>query len=174
MGSAVSKVINVSLNPRSINKAIREIEKYKTWIHTKTQEFLRRLAERGYQSASVYFANAVYDGTNDVKCEIQQRGDKAIAVVALGKSVLFIEFGTGVLFPDIHPDNPYERGGYGAGRGSNPNGWHYRGDPGTFGETRKSGWIHTYGNPANMSLYQSVRDVEREFSEIAREVFVYD
>lgn len=174
MGSAVSKVIKVSLNPRSINKAIREIENYKKWLHDKTQEFLHRLAEIGCNMASIYFSIAVYDGTNDVKCEIKEMGDNLVAVVATGNATLFIEFGTGVLFPDNHPENSFERGGYGAGRGSNPDGWHYRGDPGTFGEVGKSGWVHTYGNPANMSMYQAIRDVERVFTEIAREVFVYD
>lgn len=172
MGSAVSKVIKVSLDPASIQNAINEVENYKRWLHEKTQEFLHRLAQRGCENATWYFSNAVYDGTNDVTCEIRENGDNMIAVVATGKATLFIEFGTGVLFPDNHPENTFERGGYGAGRGSNPGGWNYQGDPGTFGKASKSGWVHTYGNPANMSMYQAIRDVEREFTEIAREVFV--
>ena len=97
-----------------------------------------------------------------------------MAVVAYGNATLFIEFGTGVAFPDDHPEaaeNGMIRGGYGKHQGLNPDGWRYRGNPGTHGVVERNGKVHTYGNPANMSMYQAMRDVEREFTEIARRVF---
>lgn len=54
-------------------------------------------------------------------------------------------------------------------------GWRYQGDPGTNGEViatgKHAGEIHTYGNPANMSMYYTVRELEEKFEEIARRVY---
>lgn len=160
------------LDPSSIDNAIKEVKAFQKWIEDKTKELLRRLAERGRDIADFKFSWAAYDGTNDVSCRIEERGEKAVAVLAVGNAVLFIEFGTGILYPDDHPENRYARGGYGKHQGLNPDGWRYRGDPGTNGVVEKNGKVHTYGNPANMSMYQAIRDVEREFVEIAKEVFV--
>ena len=171
------KVIKVKLTPDSIQNAIDEIEKFKQWILDKTTELLKELAEHGVQVAKINFSpeNAMYDGMNDVKVEFEMRGDKKVAVVATGQAVLFIEFGTGILWADTHPENRFSRGEYGYGLGKMAGGWRYKGDPGTNGEVitdgKHAGEVHTYGNPANASLYLAVRDVEREFTEIARRVF---
>ena len=100
------------------------------------------------------------------------------AVVAIGSSVLFIEFGTGVKYPDSHPEAGkfgFEHGGYGHHLGRLEKGWRYQGDPGTNGEViatgKHAGEIHTYGNPANMSMYYTVRELEEKFEEIARRVY---
>ena len=171
------KVIKVKLTPDSIQNAIDETYSFKRWILDKTTELLKELAERGVSVAKINFSpqNAVYDGTNDVTVDFEMRGDKKVAVVATGNAVLFIEFGTGLLWPDTHPENHYSRGEYGYGLGKMAGGWRYDGEPGTNGEVitegKHAGKVHTYGNPANASLYLTVRDVEREFTEIARRVF---
>lgn len=121
---------------------------------------------------------AVYDGTNDVSVSVESRGENKAAVVAIGSSVLFIEFGTGVKYPDSHPEAGkfgFEHGGYGHHLGRLEKGWRYQGDPGTNGEViatgKHAGEIHTYGNPANMSMYYTVRELEEKFEEIARRVY---
>ncbi len=65
------------------------------------------------------------------------------AVVAVGASVLFIEFGAGVTYPDNHPQAAelgMKRGEYGKGHGKQSS-WGYYGDPGTNGvvKTKKDG-----------------------------------
>lgn len=172
------RVIKLELNEQSIAEAISEVKAYKQWLIDKTQEFLKALADEGVQIASVKFANAVYDGTNDVSCQMEQRGENKVAVVAVGNATLFIEFGTGVRYPDNHPEagtNGMTRGGYGYKLGRLPNGWRYVGDPGTNGEIitegKHAGEVHTYGNPANMSMYLTVRELQDKFEEIARRVF---
>ena len=90
------RVIKVQLNEASINRAIKELEDYKKWLLSKTKEFLKALADEGVEIANSKFAKAVYDGTNDVSCSVEERGDNKIAVVAVGGATLFIEFGTGV------------------------------------------------------------------------------
>lgn len=166
------------LDPSSIDNAIKEVKAYRQWIEDKTKELLRRLAERGCEISRVNFspANAMYDGTNDVTCSISILSDHLAAVIASGNATLFIEFGTGILWPDTHPENQFSRGGYGYGLGKMAGGWYYNGDPGSNGEIitegKHAGKVHTYGNPANASMYLAIRQLEREFVEIAKEVFV--
>lgn len=172
------RVIKLELNERSITEAINQVKEYQKWLTEKTQEFLKALADEGVQIASAKFANAVYDGTNDVSCRVEQRGENKIAVVAVGGATLFIEFGTGVRYPNNHPEagiNGMTRGGYGYGLGKLKNGWRYSGDPGTNGEVitegKHAGEVHTYGNLANMSMYLTVRELADKFEEIARRVY---
>ena len=96
------KVIKVTLSEQGIEKAIQELNEYKRWLSEKTKEFLKALADEGVQIASAKFAKAEYDGTNDVSCSVEERGENKVAVVAVGNSVLFIEFGTGIKYPDTH------------------------------------------------------------------------
>lgn len=173
------RVIKVQLNEASINRAIKELEDYKKWLLSKTKEFLKALADEGVEIANTKFAKAVYDGTNDVSCSVEERGDNKIAVVAVGGATLFIEFGTGVKYPDNHPEagkHGMVRGQYGYKLGRLPQGWRYKGDPGSNGEVitegKHVGEVHTYGNPANMSMYQTIRELEEKFEEIARRVYV--
>lgn len=173
------KIIKIRLNEQSIDQAIKELNAYKDWLVEKTKEFLKALADEGVEIASAKFANAVYDGTNDVTCFVEEKGEDKVAVVAVGGATLFIEFGTGVKYPDNHPEageHGMVRGEYGYRLGRLEKGWRYSGDPGTNGEVitegKHAGEVHTYGNPANMSMYQTVRELEDKFEEIARRVYV--
>lgn len=138
---------------------------------------LERLAQDGYQIVSAKFSSAVYDGTNDVQVSVEDRGPKRKAVLAIGNATLFIEFGAGVSYPDNHPEahkHGMNRGEYGQGKGSQPF-WGYYGDPGTNGVIRekKSGKsvVITKGNPANMPMYSSVKNLKEHLTVLAREVF---
>lgn len=173
------RVIKIQLNEKSIDQAIKELNAYKKWLNEKTEEFLKALADEGMQIASAKFANAVYDGTNDVACSVESKGKNKMAVVAVGGATLFIEFGTGVKYPDNHPEageHGMNRGQYGYKLGRLKKGWRYTGDPGSNGEVitegKHAGEVHTYGNPANMCLYLTVRELEDKFKEIARRVYV--
>ena len=173
------RIIKVRLNEQSIGQAIKELNDYKKWLTDKTKEFLKALADEGVEIASVKFGQAVYDGTNDVTCQMEDRGENKVAVMAIGSATLFIEFGTGVRYPDNHPEaaeNGMVRGAYGYKLGRLEKGWRYTGEPGSNGEVitegKHAGEIHTYGNPANMSMYLTVRELQDKFEEIARRVYV--
>lgn len=175
----MKKVIHVELNSSSIEHAIRELQNYKKWILEKTEEFLKALGEEGVQISSVKFSEAEYDGTNDVSCSVEERDSTKVAVVAIGNAALFIEFGTGITYADNHPEaaaNGMIRGEYGHRLGRLEKGWRYKGDPGTHGEVitegKHAGEVHTYGNPANMCMYLTIRELEQRFEEIARRVYV--
>ena len=172
------KKIKVELSPEGVKKAIKELRDYKKWLIERTYEFVKELGNEGVQIMSVKFAHAIYDGTNDVKCKVREEGKDKVAVMAVGSATLFIEFGTGVRYPDNHPDaheNGMIRGQYGHGLGKLPQ-WRYRGEAGTNGVPivggRHEGEILTRGNPANMCMYKTVQELQDKFEEIARRVFI--
>lgn len=172
------RVIKMELSDKGIDNAIKELNKYKKWLKDGTEKFIKALGDEGVQIASAKFQRAVYDGTNDVSVSVETRDTNKVAVVAVGGAVLFIEFGTGVKYPDSHPEagkNGFDRGGYGYHLGRLEKGWRYTGSPGSNGEVitegKHAGEIHTYGNPANMSMYQTVRELEEKFEEIARRCY---
>ena len=171
------KTVKVPLSQRGIDTLLREIESYTVWLKERSQVLLDRLAQAGVEVASANFAKAAYDGTNDASVSLETRGDGVRAVVAVGASVLFIEFGTGVTYPDNHPQAAelgMKRGEYGQGHGKQSS-WGYYGDPGTNGvvKMKKDGStvVITHGNPANMPMYETVKELEAMLPDLVKEVF---
>ena len=171
------KTVKVPLSQRGIDTLLREIESYTVWLKERSQVLLDRLAQAGFEVASARFAKAAYDGTNDASVSLETRSGGVRAVVAVGASVLFIEFGTGVTYPDNHPQAAelgMKRGEYGQGHGKQSS-WGYYGDPGTNGvvKMKKDGStvVITHGNPANMPMYETVKELEAMLPELVKEVF---
>lgn len=173
----MSQTINVPLSIPAYDSLIRKIEDLGNWQSDRAIVFVDRLAQEGMEIASVKFSQAVYDGTNDVSVTVEPRGNNVRAVVATGGATLFIEFGTGVTYPDDHPEAGelgMKRGEYGQGHGKQHS-WGYYGDPGTNGvlkEKKNGGFVViTHGNPANMPMYETVKELQDRLTEIAKEVF---
>ena len=171
------KTVKVPLSQRGIDTLLREIESYTVWLKERSQVLLDRLAQAGFEVASARFAKAAYDGTNDASVSLETRSEGVRAVVAVGASVLFIEFGTGVTYPDNHPQAAelgMKRGEYGQGHGKQSS-WGYYGDPGTNGvvKMKKDGStvVITHGNPANMPMYETVKELEAMLPDLVKEVF---
>ena len=171
----------IGIDGSGVDTLIQALEQLDGWFRTKSQELLNRLVAEGYQIASAGFAGAAYDGTNDVSVSVEERGAGARAVVAVGSAALFIEFGTGVTYPDSHPEagaNGMIRGVYGHGLGRLPSGWRYpeANGAGTNGtsDPKHPGYLHTYGNPANMPMYNGAKHIKERLPALAREVFSVD
>ena len=171
------KTVKVPLSQRGIDTLLREIESYTVWLKERSQVLLDRLAQAGFEVASARFAKAAYDGTNDASVSLETGSEGVRAVVAVGASVLFIEFGTGVTYPDNHPQAAelgMKRGEYGQGHGKQSS-WGYYGDPGTNGvvKMKKDGStvVITHGNPANMPMYETVKELEAMLPDLVKEVF---
>lgn len=173
----------IDLSTAGIKELQKGLKDYDKWINKKTNELCKRLAEIGVKRAELNFSSALYDGINDVKVEPAKEREKNCYVVkANGATVLFIEFGTGVHYPDSHPEglsNGMVHGTYGKGRGKNDY-WWYSGQPGNAGGTLaidpRTGNIKpnvtiTHGNPANMCMYDAVKEVETQISRVVKEVF---
>lgn len=167
--------IKVRLSPAGVKQAQKELKQYRTLLNSRLKEFARRLAEEGYQVAKLRFSSAVYDGENDVSVVLEQDGTKA-RIVASGKSVLFIEFGTGVAYPE-HPSGMYAHGTYGSKKGANPKGWVYEGEPGTGGQpvtdrkgNVKAGVYRTKGNPPAEAMWSATTEMVAKIEQIWHEV----
>ncbi len=157
------KIVINGLSEKSIANAVSELRVYQAWVEQKEKELRSRLASLGATVASIQFARAIYNGTNDVSVRVDDTGNAAV-IYAEGESVAFIEFGAGITYGSGHPqagELGMGPGTYPDGKGhwDNPNGWWY-----AHGQ-------HTYGNPPAMAMYSAVQAMTEELTKIAREVF---
>lgn len=162
--------MKIRINPydkKSIDEAIKLLKQYKKDFLAKEELFVKRLAEIGVSVATTGFVLADYDGVKDVQVTMIQSGTKAV-VMAMGSTVGFIEFGTGVRNPEWDNSGmeytPPKHGTYGKGMGARPKGWFFKENEGAVAR-------HTYGNiPAE--AMKTARDVMIErVVQIAREVW---
>ena len=169
----MNKTYVIDLGGDGIERAKKGIEQYKKWLERKSRELAKRLADIGATSASLGFARAFYTGPKDVNIDVRKR-DNGYVVTAKGETVLFIEFGAGAHFGGGHP----EEGQFGMGPGTYPNGKGHWNDPKGWylpkSRQGSDGTKHTYGNPAEMPMYNARKEIEQNISDIVREVFGSD
>lgn len=169
--------IKVRLSDAGLRDAERQIQEYKTTLNKKAQEFAKALADKGLDVAKVRFANAEYAGSNDVSCRVEQNGNTC-TIVAEGKSVAFIEFGTGVMhsaYGGELPDGVGEHGTYGKENGKHKR-WYYYGESGNAGTPVKQvdgkGQLnYTSGNDAAMAMWGAVEEMASQVEATWREVW---
>lgn len=159
----MSKTIRVTLSQKNIRGAASELLRYADWVDSKEKELRMRLAQLGATVASIQFARAIYNGTNDVSVRVDDTGSVAV-IYAEGSAVAFIEFGAGAKYGYGHP----EAAKHGTGPGTYPEGKGHWDDP--------NGWWyghnqHSYGNPPAMAMYNAVQEMVESITEIAKEVF---
>lgn len=156
--------ISVPLTEKGIDQLIKKLDEYEKWLKRKSNELAERLATLGATYASLGFSTALYEGERDVLISVEHRGDGHFAVKANGETVLIIEYGAGVTMGYGHPEvRKFGPGTYpGQTHAMDPHGWWYS-------ENGKS--RHTYGNPPNAPMYNTVKNLEQEFARIVREVF---
>ena len=169
--------IKVRLSDAGLCDAERQIQEYKTTLNQKAKEFAKALADKGLDVAKVRFANAEYAGRNDVSCRVEQNGNTC-TIVAEGKSVAFIEFGTGAHhngYGGELPPGVGAHGSYGKGQGANRR-WYYYGDPGNAGTPVKQvdgkGQLnYTDGNEPAMAMWGAVEEMASQVEATWREVW---
>lgn len=155
----MKKTYNIDLSDKGIKELQNGLKEYDKWIKKKSDELCKRLSDMGAQKAEINFSAAYYDGDEDHTISVEQRGDGYV-VRASGETVLFVEFGTGLIgygHPEEHGMGP---GTYpGKGHWNDPNGWYYA-------HGKKS-----HGNPPNMPMYTTVKELEQELARVVKEVF---
>lgn len=169
--------IKVRLSDAGLRDAERQIQAYKATLNKKAQEFAKALADKGLDVAKIRFANAQYAGSNDVSCHVEQNG-AACSIIAEGKSVAFIEFGTGVMhsaYGGELPDGVGEHGTYGKENGKHKR-WYYYGESGNAGtpvkEVDGKGQLnYTSGNDAAMAMWGAVEEMASQVEATWREVW---
>ena len=168
------ETITIELSPSGCDKALKKIERYQKFFQRKLDVICRRVAKFGLVRAQKNFNAALYDGVKDVTVEVDKI-ENGYAVRANGTTVLFLEFGAGVHYPNDHPkagEMGIAHGTYGRGLGNNDY-WFYTGQPGNAGGELAHGHKNTtitHGNPANMPMYNASKDMRGEIQRIAQEV----
>lgn len=162
----MARTINIELSNKSINRAIKELRDYQTWVMAKEAELRLRLATLGATVASIQFSRAIYNGSNDITVRVDDTGSVAV-IYAEGESVAFIEFGSGAKYGYGHPQagefgfgpGTWSDGDEGKGHWDNPKGWWY------------GSGQHSYGNPPAMAMYSASKEIAESVTRIAKEVF---
>ena len=169
--------IKVRLSDAGLRDAERQIQVYKATLNKKARALAFRLSWLGLEVAKIRFENAKYAGSNDVKCHINQK-DKTCTIVAEGKSVAFIEFGTGIHhngYGGYLPPGVGAHGSYGQGKGVGRR-WYYYGDQGNAGTPVKQvdgkGQLnYTDGNEPAMAMWGAVEEMASQVEATWREVW---
>ena len=178
--------ISMTLDPASINAAIRELRNYQKRVQNKAEELRRRVAALIQNEAQTIFDSAVADDIfkvvvgketvdespriGGVTVTVEPGDENTTLVIADGKDAIFMEFGAGVYNNGEVGSSPnplgaslgFTIGGYGKGNGAKEV-WGYRGDDGEI--------YITHGTPASMPLYNAIQNVIRDIVRIAEEVF---
>lgn len=169
------RVISFTLDPNSIDKAIREVQQYKAEIVRKTELLRERVATLIAWKATQGFSSAIVtdlingemrNGSVDV--QVDERGGISV-IIAIGDDAAFIEFGAGVYYNGSVGSSPHPKGAelgmtigsYGKGHGAK-NVWGFYED----GELKL-----THGTPASMPMYNAMKEVCADIANIAKEVF---
>ncbi len=170
------RVIRFGLGVTDINRAIREVNKFKQDFRNKVDTYRKRIAEELAVQASLNFGNAVVDDVihgsprrPDVAVTVSERGSISV-VVAEGEDAVWCEFGAGVYHNGSVGSSPnpfgndlgFTIGSYGKGYGKKQ-AWGYYDENGDL--------VITRGTPASMPLYNAAQEVMRKAVEIAKEVF---
>lgn len=166
----------------NIAEVMDRLQNRRVRVHNSAVELRHRLADIGVETAGNIFTGAPYPGTNDVTMSQEDRRSETV-VSANGRAAPFIEFGTGIRYepyPGELPPGIDPRGTHGQGRGANPKGWVYRGNPGTEGYTIPAkdkngnaipGVYRTWGNPPACAMLTAANDMREALPNVAEEVF---
>ena len=163
----MKRVIRVKLDPRDIDRALKEIKDYQNELNEKVSRFIAALLEEGVKVASARLASTRGDNVNATvdSYYVDSSGDMTKAVIALnGEDCLFIEFGSGVVFNSV--DHPLAaQMGYGPGTYPGqthvpvPGYWYY-------GDGKLS-----VGTEATMPMYGAAEHMRNIISAKAKEIF---
>lgn len=163
--------IKFGLSPSEINKAIKEVEKYKQDLRKKCDRLILELANLGYSTSKAILQEHIYSGQTigSIRIENLSSSQKTrMSIVVESEAILFLEFGAGVKYSGTVNPKASElgmgAGTYpGKGHWDDPNGWWYLGDDGEY--------HHSYGIQAAMPMYQAEQAIIRNLGKVARKIF---
>lgn len=166
----------MNITVKGLDEAIKHFQSLNESLLNKTSTLVAHLIQAGYEVADYRFGMAQYDGINDVVLSLSFSGNTA-TLTASGQSVLFIEFGTGIVFTTENPkatELGFMRGTYGKGQGSNLN-WIYVGNPGTNGTVLRETLdgetvVKTRGNPPANAMYEASKAIRQIITAEVKEV----
>lgn len=169
----MGKVIKFSLDPREIEKAIKELREYRRELNAKLEKFITLLLEDGITVARTQLMSTVGDSVQGIiGFGVDNDGEIMSATVSLeGKDALFIEFGAGIAYNTGRQHPLADEFGYGVGtypskhppnRAMNPGYWYYREN----GEL-----VRSIGTGASMPIFTAAETMRNNLIKRASEVF---
>lgn len=176
------KTISFGLSQKSVQNAIRELQKIRQELKLKTDQLVKELADVGIPvvESNMQKANYTYDEngirsgsdtSNYTHVKLNAFGTKSIATLIVeGKEILFIEFGAGVYYNGSAGASPHPKGqefgfligSYGAGHGKQKV-WGYYDEAGEL--------IMTHGVEATMPVFKAEQEIIDKYVSVAKRVF---
>lgn len=170
------RTININLNKSgSINKAIKDLQQYKTDVESKTRLLVQQLTDEGAAIARVKIVNmgAYYSG--DLLSGVDGYYSPSLNagfVKVTSDHVAFVEFGTGV----VGQNNPHKNGEYLAKAS-----WQYASGAKIFTtQDGRVGWIYptddggfrfTEGMESRPFMYETALELQGKCEQMAKVVF---
>ena len=163
------------LDPKSVDKAIKELNAYKKEVETKTKTLAQRLIDLGADivrmkivSMGAYYSGELLSGVDGYYSPALNAG----FIRVTSDHVAFVEFGTGI----VGQQNPHTNGEY-LSKAS----WGYATGSKIFTtQDGRVGWIYptddggfrfTEGMNSRPFMYETALELERQYAQIAKEVF---
>ena len=162
------------LDPKSVDKAIKELNAYKKEVETKTVALAQRLTDLGAEivrmkivSMGAYDSGELLSGVDGYFSPSLNAG----FIRVTSDHVAFVEFGTGVVGDGTYTNGEYlSKASWGYATGSKifttqdgRVGWIYPTDDG--------GFRFTEGMKSRPFMYETALELERQYMQIAKEVF---
>lgn len=165
--------ITLTLDSKSIQNAMQQLQNYKTEVLDKTDRFARRLSEEGVEIAQmkVLEMNAVFKGELFDSLRNLREGNASYVVQTNSDHAMFVEFGTGYVgsaqqYPYPFPDGvnwEYVSGDQILANASKGiYGWFYKKEGKTY---------FTEGMPARPFMHDAATDLMNRVVRVAKEVF---
>ena len=162
------------LSPNSIQRLIRQLERYRDGMFDKANLLARRLAEAGVLIAKVQIVDldAVFTGELFYSIRMEEQINNVFVIIADSQHACFVEFGTGQKGMDSPYPFPLPEGvtwNYAVGRTIRQNaktGHYYWFYPGRDGNV-----YYTEGMPARPFMYNTSLELQKIIVDVAKEVF---
>ena len=176
------KTITMTLSKSSIQNAIKELRQYQNDLNRKCEEFCRRLAELGIQTAKENTGNFGKYISFTYEVKDRTKGCKAV-MVATNTGIIHSEWQTkdGVKSADVSPilmcefgsglKDEKTKGITGVGTGTFPGQIHAEDPNGWYWMDLDGEWHHSYGVTPKMPMYHASIEMILNIQKIAREVF---
>ena len=160
------------------SRLISQLKSYQVHLDRNSERLTGELVNIGFNAMWDRVGNVVYDGNHDDLHVASETKGAEGTITFYGEAAAFVEFGTGVFYPDDHPkaaEFGAVRGAYVKGQGSDPP-WIYVGPHGSNGIVlahKKDGRevVASMGNPANCVVYNTGKDLRQIAESKAKEVF---
>ena len=163
------KIISFSFGERSINQAIRELDKYREDFIRKCNELIQQLTDHGYEFAKMEVLRLGAFDTGNLADSIQGYFDpeSRVGFIFTGMGAwyaMYVEYGTGVVgAKEPHPAAGEHGWVYDANH-HGENGWVYFND-------REGKVMRTLGQPSHPFMYNTFRELQKKAHEFASSVF---